>query len=165
MNRTRVHAFAWIAVVCLIVPALGFAQTTLQGTVHNGDGQPMKDVVVTAPDLSLRTFSDAMGHFVLEMKSPAESVLLVFDAPGYYTLSETYPIAGAPTLDVLLTPRTVVREEINVVSSRLDIPYAVNPASTAVVVPQTFDELPRGVGAEEALAAVPGVKVDNQANG
>ena len=83
-----------------------------------------------------------------------------------HAVSGTYATAGAPAaLDVVLTPRTVVREEINVVSSRLDIPYAVNPASTAVVVPQTFDELPRGVGAEEALAAVPGVKVDNQANG
>ena len=166
MATSSARRFAWIAVVCLIAPVLLLGQTALQGTVHNNDGQPMKDVIVTAPDLGLRTFTDAQGHFRFDIKSESNPVLLLFDAPGYYAVSGTYATAGAPAaLDVVLTPRTVVREEINVVSSRLDIPYAVNPASTAVVVPQTFDELPRGVGAEEALAAVPGVKVDNQANG
>lgn len=126
----------------------------------------MKDVSVSVPDQGLRTFTDDRGRFGFDIKNASNPVLLLFDAPGYYAVSETYSTAGTPsTLDVIMTPRTVVRQEINVVTSRLDIPFALNPAATAVVVPQTFDDLPRGIGSEEALGAVPGVKVDNQANG
>jgi len=126
----------------------------------------MKDVNVSVPDLGMRIFTDDHGRFIFDVKNTSSPILLLFDAPGYYAVSEAYSTAGTPsTLDVIMTPRTVVRQEISVVTSRLDIPYAVNPAATAVVVPQTFDDLPRGVGAEEALGAVPGVKVDNQANG
>jgi iron complex outermembrane receptor protein len=165
MTSKDVTRFVWIAVVCLLVPVFALGQTTLQGTVHNADGQPMKDVLVSAPDLGFQTYTDDQGYFRVEVKSGGDPIQLFFDAPGYYALSETYSTGAPSSLEITLTPRTVVREEINVVTSRLDIPFAVNPAATAVVVPQTFDMLPRGIGAEEALGAVPGVKVDNQANG
>jgi len=165
MSKRSVHRYAWFVFVCLMLPLLSWGQATLQGTVHNLDGQPVKDVTISIPDLGLRIFTDEQGHFLLDLKNAGTPVQLLFDAPGYYAVSETYSTAAASTLDVIMTPRTVVRQEINVVTSRLDIPFAVNPAATAVVVPQTFDDLPRGIGAEEALAAVPGVKVDNQANG
>ena len=165
MTSHRTFGLACLAIVCLLAsPAIG--QIPLQGTVHNSDGQPMKDVAVTVPDLDLRTFTDAQGRFSLDVRNGGSSVRLLFDAPGFYAESEIYSIAStASILDVVLTPRTVVKQEIKVVSSRLDIPYAVNPAATTVVAPQTFDVLPRGVGAEEGLGPVPGVKVDNQANG
>lgn len=130
------------------------------------DGQPLKNVSVKAPELGLTTFTDEQGHFTLEGKSGSGPVLLVVDAPGYYAQNVTYRPSSEPAiLEVTLTPRTVVRQEVSVVASRLDIPLAVNPAATTVVVPVVFDTMPRGVGAEEALAGVPGVKVDNQANG
>jgi iron complex outermembrane recepter protein len=167
MNSQKVRRFAWGAIASLFVLcSFACAQVVVQGAVRSGDGQPVKGVTVAAPDLGLRTFTDDQGRFRLDLKGASGPVLLAFDAPGYYAESRTYSLAGAAsTLDVELTPHTMVRQEINVVTSRLDVPFAVNPAATAVVVPQTFDTLPRGVATEEALGSVPGVKVDNQANG
>mgnify|MGYP003802310057 CR=1 FL=1 len=55
--------------------------------------------------------------------------------------------------------------EIIVSAPRIDIPLDENPSATTVVNRAVLDTMPRTVGAEEALALVPGVKVDNQANG
>ena len=167
MFSTRIHASAVIAIGCLLLlTVLANGQTIVQGRIHNVDNQPLKNVSVKAPELGLTTFTDEQGHFMLEVKSGSGPVLLVVDAPGYYAQNVTYQPSNEPAiLEVALTPRTVVRQEVSVVASRLDIPLAVNPAATTVVVPVVFDMMPRGVGAEEALAGVPGVKVDNQANG
>jgi iron complex outermembrane receptor protein len=149
----------------MTAPLLAQAGYVLQGNVRDTDGRPVKKASVAAPDLGLRAFTDEQGNFRLEAKGGG-AVLLLFHAPGYYDQSvRCEPSTGPDVLEVTLTPRTVVRQEISVVASRLGIPYAVNPAATAVVVPMTFNLLPRGVGAEEPLAGVPGVKVDNQANG
>jgi len=163
----RILAVLRNAVVCLfLVPVVAYGQTTIQGKAHNLDGQPLRDVAVYAPELGLRTYTDDQGAFTLSIKSATGPVLLAFEAPGYYPQNVTYELSGGPAiLDVALTPRTIVRQEVSVVASRLDIPLPVNPAATAVVVPTTFDVMPRGIGAEEALASVPGVKVENQANG
>lgn len=160
------HAVTLVAVVCLLVSGFAYGQTTLQGKVQNVDGQPLKDVAVSAPDLGLRTFTDVQGQFELLVKSSGGPIALSFDALGYYAENTSFPLGNQPSsFEVTLTPRTMVRQEVSVVASRLDIPLAVNPAATAVVVPTVFDAMPRGIGAEEALATVPGVKVDNQANG
>lgn len=160
------RAAVLVAVVCLLLSVFAYGQATIQGKVHNVDGQPLKGVAVSAPELGLRTFTDAEGHFELAVKSASALIMLSFEAPGYYAENANYPLSNGPSsLEMALTPRTIVRQEVNVVASRLDIPLAVNPAATAVVVPTVFDSLPRGIGAEEALATVPGVKVDNQANG
>jgi iron complex outermembrane recepter protein len=55
--------------------------------------------------------------------------------------------------------------EVVVSADRVDIPLRENPAATTVVGAQKIENIPKGVGAEEALRLVPGVKVDNQANG
>lgn len=55
--------------------------------------------------------------------------------------------------------------EVLVTASRMEVPLKDNPAATTIVGDQVLQTMPRGVGAEEALRLVPGVKVDNQANG
>jgi iron complex outermembrane receptor protein len=55
--------------------------------------------------------------------------------------------------------------EVVVTAPRMDIPLKENPAATTVVVPEVLRTMPRSLGAEEALQLVPGVKVDNQADG
>ncbi len=59
------------------------------------------------------------------------------------------------------------RVSIDVVVSapRMDIPLKENPAATTVVQGEALATLPKTIGAEEALKLVPGVKVDNQADG
>jgi iron complex outermembrane receptor protein len=54
---------------------------------------------------------------------------------------------------------------VTVLAPRIDIPLKDTPAATTVVSDLTLKALPRAVGAEEALQIVPGVKIDNQADG
>jgi iron complex outermembrane receptor protein len=58
-----------------------------------------------------------------------------------------------------------VEVAVTVSAPRMDIPLKDNPAATTVVSDVTLKSLPRAVGAEEALQSVPGLKVDNQADG
>ncbi|HHQ48826.1 MAG TPA: TonB-dependent receptor, partial [Acidobacteria bacterium] len=59
----------------------------------------------------------------------------------------------------------VARGEVVVTAPRMDVPLKENPAATTVVGKATLEAMPRTIAADEALAGVPGVKVDNQANG
>ncbi len=55
--------------------------------------------------------------------------------------------------------------DVKVTAPRVDIPIKDNPAATTVVTEGELQSMPRTVGADEALELVPGVKVDNQADG
>ena len=58
-----------------------------------------------------------------------------------------------------------VTSEIVVTAPRVEIPLQENPAATTVVGQAELKPMPRTIAANEALALVPGVKVDNQING
>ena len=72
---------------------------------------------------------------------------------------------STPTATPTPTPPHVGSGELLVTAPRLEVSLAENPAATTVVGEETLSVLPRAIAAEEALALVPGVKVDNQANG
>jgi iron complex outermembrane recepter protein len=55
--------------------------------------------------------------------------------------------------------------EITVTAPRVEIPLKENPAATTVVETPVLQALPRTVGIDEAMKLVPGVRVDNQADG
>ncbi len=55
--------------------------------------------------------------------------------------------------------------EIVVTAPRVDVPLKENPAATTVVQGEQLATLPKTIAADEALKLVPGVKVDNQADG
>ena len=55
--------------------------------------------------------------------------------------------------------------EVVVSAPRMDIPLKENPAATTVVETALLKSMARTIAADEALKLVPGVKVDNQANG
>jgi iron complex outermembrane receptor protein len=61
--------------------------------------------------------------------------------------------------------RTTAEVEITVTAPRVEIPLKKNPAATAVVETPLLRAMPRTVAIDEALKLVPGVKVDNQADG
>jgi len=56
-------------------------------------------------------------------------------------------------------------EVVVVTAPRIEIPLNETPAATTVVPGELLKAMPRGIGAEEALKSVPGIKVDNQADG
>ena len=55
--------------------------------------------------------------------------------------------------------------EINVTASRINLLMRDNPSATTIVGKDILQDMPRSVAADEALKLVPGVRIDNQANG
>jgi outer membrane receptor protein involved in Fe transport len=61
--------------------------------------------------------------------------------------------------------KDVTLDEVVVMAPRVGVPVKENPSAASVVTEEQLEVLPRSIGAEEALRLVPGVKVDNQADG
>jgi iron complex outermembrane receptor protein len=55
--------------------------------------------------------------------------------------------------------------EVLITAPRMTIPLKESPAASSIVGKEALRGMPRGVAIDEALMLVPGVKVDNQANG
>jgi iron complex outermembrane recepter protein len=75
---------------------------------------------------------------------------------------ETTPAAGQQKTEE--KPK-IANETIVVTAPRIEIPLSETPAATMVVPAELLTMMPRTIGAEEALKVVPGMKVDNQADG
>jgi len=78
---------------------------------------------------------------------------------------EVTPGASDVTQGASPEPKEIKVEEVVVTAPRLDIPVRENPAATSIVGDEVLSQMPRGVGAEEALRLVPGLRVENQADG
>jgi iron complex outermembrane receptor protein len=61
--------------------------------------------------------------------------------------------------------KTGTSVEITVTAARVEIPLKKNPAATTVVETPLLRTAPRTIAIDEVLKTVPGVKVDNQADG
>jgi iron complex outermembrane receptor protein len=85
-------------------------------------------------------------------------------APAAPWLGPQVPVRSATPADTdtLRVPRL---RPLVISASRLPIPLAENPAATAVIGSAALDVAPRGIAVDETVPLVPGVKVDNQANG
>ncbi len=99
---------------------------------------------------------------------PVLLFLLLLATTGVPALAEpwnaapdTSKIVGAPT-DTQVVPLPL---EILVTAPRLVIPLRDVPGAVSVVRRETLLCMPKGIGMDEALELVPGVKIDNQANG
>lgn len=148
-----------------LIPAVLYGGTSITGRIHDLEGRPLKDVTITAEG-NLKTFSDEEGEFVIQPAAPTGKVRILFESPGYYSETLLYETKDpAATLDVVLTPLNVVKAEIKVLASRLDIPLVATPAATTIVGADALDTMTRSIAIDEVLKSVPGVKVDNQANG
>jgi iron complex outermembrane receptor protein len=88
------------------------------------------------------------------------ALLLVLTAGAALQAAEITPAPAAVD-----TPLYVNPFEYTVTAPRLEIPLRQSPAATTVVGAEALQTLPRGVSADEALKIVPGVRVDNNADG
>jgi iron complex outermembrane receptor protein len=61
--------------------------------------------------------------------------------------------------------QTVEKYEIVVTAPRVEIPLKQNPAATTVIESPILKTMPRTIAIDEVMKLVPGVKVDNQADG
>jgi iron complex outermembrane recepter protein len=85
-------------------------------------------------------------------------------SPAQATGGSAQPAAGDAGTDQ--SPDRTVKAEVTVTAPRVEIPLKESPAATSVVTPEDLEKtMPKGIGAEEALRFVPGVQVDNQADG
>jgi len=149
----------------LLLPAVLCAGAGITGRIHDADGQALKDVTITA-ESGGKTFSGDDGGFTLQPAAPNGRTRLLFESPGYYPETVEYEFRDPATpIDVTLTPRKIVKEELKVVASRLDTSLVTTPAATTVVAQDMLESMPRSIAIDEPLKAVPGVKIDNQANG
>jgi iron complex outermembrane recepter protein len=55
--------------------------------------------------------------------------------------------------------------EVIVTSNRLSVPLKNNPGAVSLVCTPVLSSMPRSVAVDEALRLVPGIRIDNQANG
>ncbi|HSD62886.1 MAG TPA: TonB-dependent receptor [Ignavibacteriaceae bacterium] len=70
--------------------------------------------------------------------------------------------------NIPLTPDTInyrLPQDVVVTAPRVNLSLKQIPFSTAIVDRYTLNTIPRFVSIDEALKAVPGIKIDNQANG
>jgi iron complex outermembrane recepter protein len=109
---------------------------------------------------SLVAFAVALSTTVTHAAVPSGAAAgalvtrVVASSPGHLLA-----VAPADT-PVVLNPFTVLVE-----ASRQSILLKDNPAATTVLRARDLAGMPRGVAAEEALQRVPGVRIDNQADG
>ena len=129
---------AWTA---LLATAL-FAGENITGRIHDVDGQALKDATITVAEGNLKTFSDEKGEFALPSPAAGGKIRLLFEMPGYYPESVVYEVKEpAAPVEVALTPRKIVREEVKVVASRLDTALIATPAATTVVAQDMLDSM------------------------
>jgi iron complex outermembrane receptor protein len=138
----------------------------VRGYVHDPQGMPLEGVRITVQESAHVAVTGPDGRFLLVLPVSLASATLRLENPLREPAVREIQPSGPPLdLDITLVPRLRVAESVTVTASRLDIPARDNPAATTVVTGPSLIFVPRGIGADETLLTVPGVKVDNQANG
>jgi iron complex outermembrane recepter protein len=79
-------------------------------------------------------------------------------------LACSYNLLSAQT-GTVDTTKSYKLDEVVISANRIPIILKNNPGSISLVTRQTISLMPKGIGAEEALRLVPGVRVDNQHDG
>jgi iron complex outermembrane receptor protein len=138
-SRTRSVTFLAF-ILAVLIPTFGVAQSA--------DTTSSQPAAKAAPPAGQQATGTAQPP---SQQKPAQP------KPAAADQKEKPPAEGQPPLRMDV--------EVVVTAPRMDIPIKDNPAATTVVTEDNLKSMPRGVGAEEALALVPGVKVDNQADG
>ncbi len=139
---------------------------TIQGQVKDIYGRALARVTIVLQETGSRYYSDAQGRFAVALPEGAAQAHLIFEHPDFH--AETRALAEADfvaSLEIFLTPLKMIKEDVTVAAPRLQVLLAETPAAASVVDQQTMQQMPRAVAADEALKTVPGIKVDNQADG
>ena len=157
---------AFIVLSALLVASKSAAEEStnhIHGIVRNSQGIAVAGVKVAIKETGAVALSDDKGTFTLAAPNAA-TLHLAFTAPGYFLQTLTLAPGQPPEVEIYLTRTVLVKEQVSVTAPRLEIPMAQNPAAMSIVASEALNIMPRTVAAEEVLAPVPGVKVDNQAN-
>lgn len=77
----------------------------------------------------------------------------------------SFAIAQKTNTEPTDTLKPIPLQEIIITGNRINIPLKLNPAATSIVTDNELHTMPRSIAADEALRLVPGIRIDNQANG
>ena len=93
------------------------------------------------------------------MKKRTSSILLLLIIKSIYSPSLTGKEITSDTISYKNLG------EVIVTTNRLSVPLRVNPGAVTLVSTPVLSAMPRSIAVDEALRLVPGVRIDNQANG
>jgi iron complex outermembrane receptor protein len=142
------------------------AAASVSGRVSDIFGQPLAGIQVLVREEGSRVLTGRDGRFTIRFADSREVVELVFSSILHHPESRQVEKADfASPLEIFLTPLPMAREEVTITAPRQRVPLAATPAAASIVTRESLGSMPRAVAADEALKSVPGVKVDNQANG
>jgi iron complex outermembrane receptor protein len=139
----------------------------LKGRVMDMNRLPLQQVkIFISPEETRVWFTDAGGNFSFPLPAGSESITLVFRKNGYHEerwlLNLDEPLEE---LEIVLTPLARIRETAVVTASRIAVNLLRSPWMISVIGEDTLELMPRAIAADEALKSLPGIKIDNQANG
>jgi iron complex outermembrane receptor protein len=165
--RIRFLLVAFLVGLPSSVPAMALQEEPeVRGIVHDREANALDGVRITVEQTGQTAATGPDGRFSLVLSRPLPSVTLRFEHPQRETVVREIRTDALPVeLDVVLSAQLRLEESVTVTASRLDIPARDNPAATTVVTGPPLALVPRGIAADETLVSVPGVKVDNQADG
>ncbi len=69
------------------------------------------------------------------------------------------------TTDTLKVKEYEYPMEVTVTAPRINIPFNENPSATSIADAKTLQTMPRTISADEAFYLIPGVRIENQADG
>ena len=155
-----------IALAFILFLSLQVFAGELRGRVISPSGQPLKKASVLVVGTPTKAETNEQGEFAVVVPAGTPDARLQIDAAGYLQLNVTIAVKeGSVIADIVMNPRTVVTEEVKVVAPRMDIPLEETAAATSVIPVEFIQTMQRAIAIDEVLISVPGVKIDNQANG
>ena len=124
---------SWLsATLWLLITTIGFAQTTISGTVTDATGETLAGVNIQVKNRVIGTISDTDGSFSLTVNdSPPFS--LVFSFIGYSTQEVSITDANTTGLNVQLEEQSILGQEVVVSASRVEESILQSPVTVEKV--------------------------------
>ncbi|MGE5340636.1 MAG: TonB-dependent receptor domain-containing protein [Candidatus Omnitrophota bacterium] len=163
MNSKRFMVFIFLF---LFLQIISLAKT-IDGQVIDTNRHPLDKVKITILNMGESTvFTDENGRFNLDFREGMEKATITFEKDGFFSEKRDLNLKQEQKpLVVILSPTQAFKETVTVNAERIQGELVNTPSAVSLIGESELETIPRSVGAEEALRGVPGVKVDNQANG
>jgi iron complex outermembrane recepter protein len=145
------------AVLWLLATSIGFAQTSISGTVTDATGETLAGVNIQVKGRVIGTISDTQGNFSLTVND-SPPFTLVFSFMGYTTEEVSITDTNSTGLDIQLEEQSILGQEIVVSASRVEESILQSPVTIEKVDLLAIQQSP---AAEfyETLANVKGVQM------
>lgn len=143
----------------LIFWTLGLSSQGISGHIHSSSGQALEKVNVQVKSLGIGTSSDEEGGYHLDLKIPAQGLIIEFSHVGY--LSQSLKLKpGTHHLDIQLQEDHLGLEEVVVSGSRQAIKRHQSPVIVETINNKLFERV-SALSLAEGLSFSPGLRVEN----